>query len=210
MGGVMGRLAGIVWIASVVLLVPATASGQRGNAMIHGHAGYAFQEEGNLRGGLETGFGFAYPFASRFWLSIEFSHWKTEAKATPGILYDGTVAVSPIIACLQYEFLNNRYFIPYGFAGGAFVFTKFKIGPVISIPEVKINQTIENGPAFYLGVGARIPFTRWVSFCSEVSYLVRTAPGKTIIRDMNLGISEKAIVVNLKTVFVKFGLKLFF
>lgn len=206
----MGRLAGIVWFALLPLFVPAAASPPLRNVVVHGHAGYAFHESGNLRGGLETGFGFAYPLAERFWISIEFSHWKTKTKPVPGILRDGTVTISPIIACLQYEFLDNRYFIPYAFAGGAFVFTKFKIGPVISIPEVKINQTIESGPAYYFGIGARIPFTRWVSFCSEVSYLVRTAPGKTIIRDMNLGISEEAIVVNLKTVFVKFGLKLFF
>jgi len=206
----MGRLAGIVWFACVPLLVPIAGSGQMRNAVIHGHAGYAFHESGNLRGGLETGFGFAYPLTERFWISIELSHWKTMTKPVPGILRDGTVTVSPIIASLQYDFLNNRFFIPYAFAGGAFVFTKFKIGPVISIPEVKINQTIENGPAYYLGIGARIPFTRWVSFCGEVSYLVRKGPGKTIIKDMSLGTSEEAMVINLKTVFVKFGLKLFF
>jgi len=42
-----------------------------------------------------------------------------------------------------------------------------------------------------------------------VSYLHRTAPGKTLIQDMNLGLTEKPIVVNLRTVFIKFGLKLF-
>ncbi|MDP2914879.1 MAG: hypothetical protein Q8O91_05450 [Candidatus Aminicenantes bacterium] len=205
----MGRLADVVRIACVVLLVPAAASAQLRNAVIHGHAGYAFQEAGSLRGGLETGFGFAYPFAQRFWISIEFSRWKAAAKGAPHILQDGTVTVSPIIACLQYEFLANKFFIPYAFAGGALVFASFEIGPYVSIPEVKIKQTIENGPAYDLGVGARIPLSRTVSFFSEVSYLVRKGWGKTIIRDMNLGISQESIVVNLKTVFIKFGLKFY-
>ena len=206
----MGRFAGIIWLASVFLLIPTAAAGQPRTMVIHGHAGPAFQEAAYLRGGLETGFGFAYPFAGRFWISIEFSRWKAEAKAAPHILHEGTITVSPIIACLQYEFLDNRFFVPYAFVGGAFVFANFKIGPILSIPEVKINQTIENGPAYYLGLGARIPLARAVSFCSEVSYLVRSAAGKMIIKDMNFGVSEEAIDVNLETVFIKFGLKLFF
>lgn len=86
---------------------------------------------------------------------------------------------------------------------------EFRDRPYVSIPEVKIKQTIEKGPAYDLGVGARIPLARTVSFFSEMSYLVRKGWGKTIIQDMNLGISEEAIVVNLKTVFIKFGLKFY-
>jgi len=205
----MNRIAGILGIAGLVLTVPWPAAGQRKNMVMQGHAGFAFQEEGNLRPGLEMGIGFAFSCIPRFWLSVEFSRWKSESRTAPGLLFDGTVTVSPILLCLQYDFLNNRFFVPYALVGGAFVFTKFEIDPMITIPEVKINQSIENGPSFYFGLGARIPIARTASFFSEVSYLIRTAPGKTLTDDMNLGRSEDPIVVNLRTVFLKFGLKLF-
>jgi len=203
------KTAALLGLAAVALCAPAQAMGQMKSVIVHGHAGYAFPEEGNLRPGFETGFGVAVPFLRQFWLSVEYSHWASASKTARGLLYGGTVSVSPVIACLQYEFLDNRFFVPYGFAGAAFVFARFAIGPLITIPEVKIDQTIENGPSLYFGLGARLAFSRTASFFSEVSYLHRTAPGTTLIDDMNLGLTEKPIVVNLRTVFIKFGLKLF-
>ena len=205
----MTRIARTLRIAFLVLLVPAAASSQLNTAVIHAQAGYAFQEASRLRGGLETGFGLAYPFAQRFWVSVEFSRWKATSRGAPHILQNGTITLAPLIVCLQYEFLDNKFFVPYVFAGGAFVFASFEIGPYASIPEVKIKQTIRNGPAYDLGLGARIALSRTVSFFSEAGYLVRKGWGDSIVEDMNLGISEEAIVVNLKTVFLKFGLKFF-
>jgi len=211
MGAVMAakKIAALLGLAAVALCAPAPAPGQLKSVVVHGHAGYAFPEEGNLRPGFETGFGVAVPFLRQFWLSVEYSHWTSASITARGLLYDGTISVSPVIACLQVEFLDNRFFVPYAFAGGAFVFARFTIGPLITIPEVKIDQTIENGPSLYVGLGARLAFSRAVSFFSEVSYLHRTAPGKTLIQDMNLGLTEIPLVVNLRTVFIKFGLKLF-
>lgn len=206
MEAVMRRFTAAAILASLAVL---PAIGQTRSAVVHGHAGYGFQEEGNLRPGFETGFGFAYPFAERFWLSVEFSRWTTASKSASGLLYDGTVTVAPISACLQAEFLDNRFFVPYAFAGAAFVFARFEIGPIITIPEVRIDQTVEDGPALYFGLGARIPFGRAVSFFSEVSYLHRTADGETLIHDLNLGLRRSPIVVNLRTVLLKFGLKVF-
>jgi len=203
---VMRGIAAAVCLLSVAL---PPAAGQTRSAVVHGHAGYGFQEEGNLRPGFETGFGFAYPFAERFWISVEFSRWTTVSKTAAGLLYDGTVAVAPIIACLQAEFLDNRFFVPYAFAGAAFVFARFEIGPIITIPEIRIDQTVEDGPALYFGVGSRIPFSRTVSFSSEVSYLHRTAGGETLIQDMNRGLSRTPLVVNLRTVHIKFGLRVY-
>jgi hypothetical protein len=205
----MKRAGAVLALAAAALLMSAPAAAQMKSVAVHGHAGYAFPEEGNLRPGLETGFGIAVPFLRRFWLCLEYAHWTGASKTAPGLLYDGTVSVSPAIACVQYEFLDNRFFVPYAFAGGAFVFARFEIGPLITIPETKIDQTIENGPSLYLGLGARLVLSRTVSFFSEVSYLHRTASGKNLVHDMNLGLREEPLVVNLRTVFLRFGFRLF-
>jgi hypothetical protein len=190
---------------------PAIMFAQYGRLALHAHGGYSFPESGGLHGEFESGFGVSYPIlGGRLSLSVEFSHWTSLTKPAKGVLYNGTVSVSPIIFCLQGEFLQNPFFIPCAFAGGAFVFTRFEIGSYASIPEVRIDQQIANGPAFYFGLGARIPLNPTLSFFSEVSYLMRSAPGKTTYRDMNLGVSSADFRLNLRTVFLKFGLKLFF
>jgi len=115
-----------------------------------------------------------------------------------------------MIICFQGEFLQNKYVSPYAFAGGAFVFTGFKMGAYASIPEVKIEQRIENGLSFYFGFGARTDLTSKMSLFSEVSYLPRTASAKTIFTDMNRGVSSEDFEVNLRTIHLKFGLRYFF
>jgi hypothetical protein len=204
------------WRRSICVLLfgmtfPAVVFAQHGRLALHAHGGYSFPESGYLHGEFESGFGVSYPIlGGRLSLSIEFSHWTSLSNRAKGVLYNGTVSASPIIICLQGEFLQNPFFIPCAFAGGAFVFTRFSIGSYASIPEVRIDQQIADGPAFYFGLGARIPLNSTLNFFSEGSYLMRSAPGKTTYRDMNQGVSSADFRVNLRTVFLKFGLKLFF
>jgi hypothetical protein len=175
------------------------------------HAGGAFHEENYVRPGFETGFGFSYPLGEALFVSFEFCSWNcTTKKSVPGKLYNGRLTLSPILLTLQYEFSPTRFFFPYAFVGGAYIFTRFKIGSYVSIPEVKIDQTIENGLAFYFGIGARLSFSKAWSFVSEVSYLMRKAPAKTIIHDMNRGLSSEDFVGDLRSVILKFGLKYLF
>ncbi len=208
--GIMPRFRRMVWIAFLAVLCSAAAFAQFRRPAIQVHGGHPFPEEKNLRAGFESGFGFSYPFGKRFTLSFEFSHWQATSKEAAGKLHDGTIMVSPIIVCLQYEFLQNRFFSPYAFGGGAIVFARFKMGSYVSIPEVKIEQNVEDGPGLYFGLGLRVAFSPALSFIFEVPYLRRKAPAKTIIRDMNRGTFTEEFSVNLQSVFLKFGLKLFF
>ena len=206
----MRRFRWMAWIAFIAILSSPAAFAQFGRRAIQAHGGYAFHEENNLRGGFESGFGFSYPLGKRFSMSFEFSHWQATSKESFRKLHNGRITVSPILICLQYEFLQNKFFLPYAFGGGAFVFARFKMGSYASIPEVKIEQKVEDGPGLYFGLGGRIAFSHALSFFCEVAYLRRMAPAKTIIRDMNLWTSTEEIIANLRTVFLKFGLKLFF
>lgn len=197
----------VVALILVAALLPAPLAAhppQRGFG-IHVQGGYAFPEENKHRGGPETGFGIFLPVAGRMSVSFEFMRWTVRSLGSPGKLYAGRIEISPIAASVRLEFLRNQFFFPYGFAGAAFVFTRFEIGPVVSIPEVKIDQKIKDGWAPYLGIGARLALTRTLSFTSEVAYLARTAAAQTIAADMNLGVSTEDFTANLRTVFLKFG-----
>ncbi len=193
-----------------VLMIHAPSPAAKSNLVIIAHGGYAFQEENNLRGKFESGFGFAYPLGRGFALAVEFCTWTALSKESHGKLFNGTVTISPIILALQFEFFRNRYFFPYAIIGGAFVFSRFRIESYLSVPEVQIDQAIDDGLSPYLGLGARIALSNTLSFLSEAAYLPRTAPAQTIYRDMNRGVSSVAIVANLRTVLLKFGLKLSF
>ena len=77
-------------------------------------------------------------------------------------------------------------------------------------PSCRIDQEIDNGLAPYIGIGARLALTRFLSFTGEAAYLARTAPARTIFNDMNFGITTDSITANLRTVLIKFGLQLAF
>ena len=174
------------------------------------HSGFGFPEENNLRGGLVTGFGFILPIAPRVSLAAEFLKWKDTAKQSHGKLYNGTLTLAPILASLQYEFYRNKYFAGYGLAGAAYIVARFRIGSYVAVPEVKIEQRVDSGLAFFAGLGANLNLTSNLVFFFEASYLRRSLPATTVVHDMNLGDSESRITANLRHVFLKFGAKLFF
>jgi len=47
-------------------------------------------------------------------------------------------------------------------------------------------------------------------FFSEIDYLIRTAPCRTIVRDLNLGAAAEDIWINLHVVYWKFGIRILF
>lgn len=187
--------------------LPALAQSQRLSVLAQ--VGGAFHEENNLRPGVETGFGASYPLETRFSVSLEYLHWTSTSKEFRNKLYDGTLTLSPILLSVQYNFHRNEFFFPYAFLGGGYMFTRFKIGKYISIPEIRIDQRVDGGPAFYFGLGARIAFSESWSFVAEAAYLMRNATGETIISDMNRGVSKVKLWVNLHVVFLKFGLRFY-
>jgi opacity protein-like surface antigen len=191
-------------------LLGGMAFGQSRRPSLFAQGGGAFHEENNLRPGVETGFGFSYPLGKRLSLSLEYLYWKSESKEFRTKLYNGTLTLSPVLLSLQFDFLRNTFFFPYAFVGGGYLFSRFRIGSYVSIPEVKIDQRVADGPAFYFGLGARIAFSETWSFLSEAAYLVRNATGETIISDMNKGISTEKIWVNIHVVFLKFGVRFYF
>lgn len=195
-------------VLALGLLSP-LASAQSERLSLFAQGGGAFHEENNLKPGVETGFGISYPLGDRFSLGLEFMVWQSRSKEFPTKLHNGTLTLSPVFVSLQYNFHRNKFFFPYAFIGGGYMFTHFKIGHYISIPEIKIDQRVAEGPALSFGLGARIALRETWSFFSEAAYLIRNAAGETIFTDMNRGVTKENIAVNLHVVFLKFGLRLY-
>jgi len=198
-------LAAAIWAGTAGIAPAATRA-----ASVLVHAGFGFPEENNLRGGLESGFGVVLPIGPRFNVAVEYTAWKDTSKQSFGKLYNGTLTLAPIQASLQYEFYRNMYFTAYGLGGVAYIVSRFRIGTYVSIPEVRIDQSVESGWALFGGLGANLALSRSVVFYFEASYLRRSLPGTTVTHDQNLGDSSSSITANLRHVFLKAGLKLSF
>ena len=197
-------------LAASAISAPRTAVHSETRVALLIHSGFGFPEENNLRGGFEAGFGIILPLAPRLSLATEFLEWKDTAKQSYGKLYNGTLTLAPLLASLHYEFYANAYFTAYGLAGAAYMLTRFRIGSYVSAPEVKIDQNVDRGLALFGGLGANLALATNLVFYFEASYLRRSLPATTITRDVNVGESETRITANLRHVFLKFGLKLYF
>jgi hypothetical protein len=197
-------------ILAALILGASTAPAYETRPAILVHAGFGFPEENNLHGGWESGLGFVLPFAPRLAVAVEYLQWKDTSKQSFGKLYPGTLTLAPIQASLQYGFYENMYFRGYALAGAAYIVSRFRIGAYLSIPEVTIEQRVENGWAFFGGLGANLALSKTFDFYIEMSYMRRSLPAVTIVHDTNLGNSETSLTANLRHVFLKMGLKFYF
>lgn len=170
--------------------------------------GGAFHEENNIQPAFGSGLGLRVALSRRLGLNLEFDYWTARSRQSFRKLYDGRVFLTPVMISLVYDFEPIGRLTPYVQAGGSYVFTRFRIGSYIAIPEVRIEQRIESGPAFHFGFGASWDLSRSWSFLIETAYFVRTAPAQTIFRDMNTGVTTDHIWANLRTVFLRFGFRL--
>ena len=191
-------------------LIGISSFAQNRRFSLHIQGGGAGHEENNLKIGLASGFGISIPISSNLSMTAELDYWETRSRYSFRKLYNGHLTILPILIGLRYEFQPNAFFAPYVIVGGGYLFSKFRIGSLLTIPEVTIDQRIQSGWAGQLGVGACFALSNLWSFFSEFNYLLRTAPAQTIVRDMNLGVSTDDIWVNLHVVLLKFGFKFSF
>lgn len=175
----------------------------------HVHGGMALPQEGNIESGFETGFGFSYSIDKKISLTFDFSYWRSDVSKDHPDLYDGELSVTPFLVSLQYSLLEEAAVIPYIFAGTGFIFSNFEIGDIITIPEISINQKVENGISFYCGAGGRIKFTSNLALLTEITYLFRDATGETTITDMNFGVSKEGFSIDMSSLVLRVGIKYF-
>jgi predicted porin len=197
-------------VFAALVLGGAAASAYETRPAILAHAGFGFPEENNLRGGWETGFGLLLPIARHLALAVEYAEWKDTSKQSFGKLYNGTLTLAPIQASLQLEFYQNMYFTAYALGGAAYIVSRFRIGSYPSVPDVTIEQRVDNGIALFGGLGANLALSKKVAFYFEASYMRRSLPAQTIVHDVAQGDSETPLTANLRHVFLRMGLKFLF
>lgn len=172
------------------------------------NGGIAFPTEENMKSGVESGFGFAFPLHKKIMVSFNFGFWKSKVKGEAGKLLDGKLSVTPFLASIQYSLFENKVYVPYVFAGASLVFSNFR-EEYLSIPEVTINQKVENGPGVQAGFGGQLHLSKKLALFAEVLYLYREARGITTISDMNLGVSEKEFSLNMSAYLLWLGIKFY-
>ena len=95
--------------------------------------------------------------------------------------------------------------------GAGYIFSRFQLQQLITIPEVSFSQKVEDGWAWLGGAGLEIRLNREkLSFFGEAVYLSRQTTGTTIIDDLNLGRREKTFDVDLKAWQIHLGLRYFY
>jgi len=200
-----------LFLTTVLILAaaagPASASTSRFSLAIQG--GFAGQEENNLGPALQGGAGFGFSLGRGFSVTGEAAFWKSRSRTSFRKLYEGTLTVLPVLVSLRYEFRPNAYFIPYALAGGSYVFARYRLGHPEALPWVRVEQRVEAGPAFHLGLGVRVPLTWKASFFGEALYIIRSAPAETKLWGADEVFKRDDIRVNLHTVLVKFGVRFF-
>jgi len=197
-------------VGAVLLFFGNAAFAQSPRVTFSLQGGGAGHEENNLHVGLASGFGISVPLTPRLSAIAEIDHWSTESRSSFGKLYNGRLALTPFLLGLRYEFGGDGYFVPFVVAGAGYVGTRFRIGPIVTDPEVTIEQNVRSGGAGFIGFGAAWRLTALWEFFSEMDYLIRTAPGRTVVRDLNQGVSTEDIWVNLHVVYWKFGFRILF
>ena len=195
-----------LWIAAC-LLVSGQDLANAEKLSLHASCGFSSPTSDSIKSGFETGFGFALAVNKKIAVSFNFGFWKSNVNEKPGQLMEGSLTVTPFLATIQYSFLGNKKFIPYLLVGAGYVFSDFKIKNLITIPEVRISQKIDNGPALQAGLGSQLLMLRRLSFFAEALYIYRKAEATTTISDLNFGLSEEKFTLNMSTFFVSLGIK---
>ena len=193
--------------ALAVVCLGTSALGQSRRIALSLQAGGAGHEENNLNVGLAAGIGVATPLTPRLSVTFEADSWGTRSQTSFRKLYNGHLRVRPFLLGLRYEFRGNGYFTPYAVAGAGYVETKFRIGSLPVIPDVTIDQSVRSGWAGYFGGGIVWRLSGFWDFFAAIDYLIRTAPGRTVVRDANTGQATDDILINLHVVYLKVGVR---
>jgi outer membrane protein W len=192
----------------LIFLHPCLVFNQEGKVIrVQGFMGASSPMEKNIGAGLWSSIGFSIPVMLKLFLSLDFGHWTSEVNGSAGELLEGTVYVNPFIVSAAYFLMPDRAITPYVFIGGGFVFSRFRLGDIITIPEISLSQKIESGPGGKIGLGMVMDLTENVSLVGEASYLFRVAQAKTTVQDLNFGLSVEDFTVNLNTFILHLGFR---
>ena len=174
---------------------------------IHAHSGIGMPKGGTIGSGLESGFGFDFHLTDRISISFDFENWRSDVREESGKLMNGKLSFNPFLISARYSFLPGKAYTPYAFLGAGFVFNRFEMDEIITIPEIKINQKLKNGLGFIAGAGFLVKMSNRFALFTDLHFFFRKTTGETIITDMNFGIQSDGFSLDLSTFVWRVGLR---
>lgn len=200
-----GKLLNFLLAASLVAWGQSWARAER--LSVHASAGFSSPASSNIKTALETGFGFSLDLNKKMALSFNFGFWKSKVNEKVGQLKEGNLTITPFLVAIHYSFSGNKKFIPYIVLGAGFVFSNFALKNLITIPEIRISQKIDNGPALEAGLGSQLLLSPKLALFAEALYLYRQAEATTTISDLNFGLTEDKFSLNMSAFLISLGIK---
>ncbi|MFC2156211.1 hypothetical protein ACFLT9_00100 [Acidobacteriota bacterium] len=184
---------------------------QSGRPGIHVFGGISSPTEEHLGSAVVSGFGVNFPINSQFSIGLDYLLWKSSVSSGVGTsgLLEGEVNLSPFLLSIDYLILPEARLSPYLMIGIGYVFSKFKIGNVFTIPEVTISQRLNNGIEFHGGGGLNIKLSESFGIFFDAIFMFRKAGGLTTYNDMNFGISRENFTELLNSMIIRIGFKYF-
>ncbi len=177
---------------------------------LHAKIGRGSPVEGHIHSGFSGAFGLALHFDRQISVSIDIGSWRSPVDEKSDEMFEGKLTLIPILVSLKYFFsLENRVH-PYVSVGGGYVFTRFRMDNIITIPEITISQEIRSGVGIHAGLGAVVKISKSFGLEAEGLYIFRNSKGVTTISDMNFGSSSEEFSVRLHTVLFQVGIIYFF
>jgi hypothetical protein len=208
----MSRRAFIILSLAAVLILSVCApgfSGERKSSFFAG-AGWADHGAGQLKGAVQTDFGFSLNVTKKISLFLDFCYWKSPVdQQAQSVLLAGDVILTPLLGGIRFDPLPGGFFSPYLFGGIGYVVSTYRMGEIFSIPEVTIMQKLKSGIGFQGGAGVMFRISESIGLFVEGLFIGRNATGTTTVRDLNLGLSSEDFSLNLNTLTVRVGLKYF-
>jgi len=199
-------------IISVVVLLHIVGAGfvwgQKFSVRASG--GVIFPKEGNVDAAFAFGFGISYSIIQNIWISLDLGYWKNDVTEGTEKLHQGRLIATPFLVSIHYEMLKTKKFAPYLSIGYGYILYDFWLGDIITIPEITVTQNVENGPAWFGGLGGQIRVWERTSVYAETVYLYSKPDGKTIILDMNFGVSREEFSVDMRSIIIRLGIRYHF
>jgi hypothetical protein len=196
-------------VAMTVVLLTSPLMAENSSGSLHINGGFCWMLKENIDSGLKTGFGFSVPLLKNTALILDFGYWKSSVHEEPDNFFDGTLSMAPFQASLYYILFETQRLAPYVFGGTGFIFSHFEIEDLITIPEVSIEQKVNNGISFQAGVGSFLRINNSISLYGEACFLYRKGEVTTTITDMNFGESKENFSLNLSSLVLSIGIKYF-
>lgn len=172
--------------------------------------GFVSPANNHIHSSLTAGLGIVLPMKDQVSVSFDLGFWTSSVDTEPHKFYEGRMTLFPVLASLRYSFLPDKTINPCVFIGTGYVFAHFKMEDIITIPEITVNQTIENGFCWLAGAGTIIRISESFGLSAEGIYLNRKTTGLTTITDLNFGENSEKFSVRLHAFIFQVGIEYFF